>query len=432
MRILTLTLLVVCLFTGGFASTVFAQATDGNLVGVVRDASGAEISGASTQLVNIATGVLRGAVADASGLYRYNNLPSGSYKLTVSASGFNSTSLQDIAIDLNKTTTANITLQVGALMTQVEVAEAPALIDTTTAQITSTFGSRQTLDVPSTTLPLGVLNLSLLSAGVSSSGGLGVGDGPSIGGQRPRNNNFTVEGVDNNRKDTTGHNLYVPTEAVAEFTVLQNQFSAEFGHSTGGQFNTIVKSGSNEVHGSAYEYFHNRNLNAVDQSAARQGILSNPRYDQNLLGATIGGPVIKNKLFYFGDFEYNPIGQATTASSATLTPTAAGYQMLSSIPGISQNIEIWVLTVRCAGACCNETTIVESYGHSQGILPIAFPAYQNTYNWVASVDYNISVRDQLRGRYLGNNVSGIDPSVSPNLPAFAQGRTTTVRVYPCS
>jgi len=432
MRILTLTLLVVCLFTGGFASTVFAQATDGNLVGLVRDASGAGITGASTQLVNIATGVLRGAVADATGLYRYNNLPSGSYKLTVSASGFNSTSLQDIAIDLNKTTTANITLQVGALMTQVEVAEAPALIDTTTAQITSTFGSRQTLDVPSTTLPLGVLNLSLLSAGVSSSGGLGVGDGPSIGGQRPRNNNFTVEGVDNNRKDTTGHNLYVPNEAVAEFTVLQNQFSAEFGHSTGGQFNTIVKTGSNEVHGSAYEYFHNRNLNAVDQSAARQGILSNPRYDQNLLGATIGGPVIKNKLFYFGDFEYNPIGQATTASSATLTPTAAGYQMLSSIPGISQT-NLGVLKQYAAPApAATASTSVNNIDIPIGILPIAFPTYQNTYNWVASVDYNVSVRDQLRGRYLGNNVSGIDPSVSPNLPAFAQTRATTVNVFSVS
>src|ERR1700737_3261145 len=149
MRILTLTLLVVCLLIGGVTTTVFAQATDGNLVGVVRDASGAGIAGASTQLVNVATGVLRGNVADATGLYRYNNLPSGLYKLTVSASGFSSSTLRDIAIDLNKTTTANITLQVGALMTQVEVAEAPTLIDTTTAQITSTFGTRQTLDVPS-------------------------------------------------------------------------------------------------------------------------------------------------------------------------------------------------------------------------------------------------------------------------------------------
>src|SRR5437016_7542688 len=131
MRILTLTLLVVCLLTGGFTSTVFAQATDGNLVGLVRDASGAGITGANTQLVNIATGVLRGAVADETGLYRYNNLPSGLYKLTVNASGFSPATLQDIAIDLNKTTTANITLQIGAIMTQVVVAESPTLIDTT-------------------------------------------------------------------------------------------------------------------------------------------------------------------------------------------------------------------------------------------------------------------------------------------------------------
>ena len=91
----------------------------------------------------------------------------------------------------------------------------------------------------------GVLNLSLLGAGVASSGGFGVGTGPSVGGQRPRNNNFTIEGVDNNRKDVTGPAVAIPNDAVAEFTVLQNQFSAEFGHSSGGQFNTVLRGGTN-------------------------------------------------------------------------------------------------------------------------------------------------------------------------------------------
>src|SRR5579862_4677946 len=111
----------------------------------------------------------------------------------------------------------------------------------------------------------GVLNFSLLSAGVASSGGVGYGTGPSIGGQRPTNNSFTVEGVDNNSKSVTGPVAYIPNESVAEFTLLSNQFRAEYGHSSGGQFNTIVKSGTNTLHFSIYEYFRNRDMNAVDQ-----------------------------------------------------------------------------------------------------------------------------------------------------------------------
>ena len=124
----------------------------------------------------------------------------------------------------------------------------------------------------------------LLGAGVASAGGVGVGTGPSVGGQRPRNNNFMIDGVDNNRKDVTGPVLAIPNDAVAEFTVLQNQFSAEFGHSSGGQFNTVLRGGTNEIHGIVYEYLQNRDLNAIDQANKRQGIFTNPRYDQNRLG----------------------------------------------------------------------------------------------------------------------------------------------------
>src|SRR5258708_27582957 len=158
----------------------------------------------------------------------------------------------------------------------------------------------------------GIYNRALVGAGVGSSGGVGVGYGPSVGGQRPRNNNFTVEGVDNNRKDVTGPTVSIPNDAVAEFTVLQNQFSAEFGHSSGGQFNTVLRGGTNDIHAKLYEYLLNRDLNALDQSFKRQGILTKQRYDQSRLGGSIAGPIKKNKLFYYGLYEYNPLGHAST------------------------------------------------------------------------------------------------------------------------
>lgn len=207
---------------------------------------------ASLELENMATGVRSTGRTGGDGTYRFNNVLVGRYRLTATAAGFAPAALQNINIELNKTATANLTLQVGGVQTTVSVAESAALIDTTTAQIASTYERGQAINIPIVGRLSGILNLSLLSAGVASSGGYGLGEGPSVGGQRPRQNNFTIEGVDNNRKDVTGNTVEVPKEAVEQFSFLQNQFSAEFGHSTGGQFNTVVRGGANEVHGTLY------------------------------------------------------------------------------------------------------------------------------------------------------------------------------------
>jgi hypothetical protein len=411
--------------------TLFGQATDGNIAGAVTDATGAAIPGANLELENPATGVKYTARTDSSGAYRFNNIPIGQYTLTASGSGFTASKLQKLSVELNKTATANFLLQIGSVSTSVEVTEAASTLDTTTAQITNTYQARQAIDLPLNSLPLGPINMSLLGAGVSSSGGLGLGEGPSIGGQRPRNNSFNVEGVDNNRKDVSGSNVRIPNEATAEVTILQNQFSAEFGHAGGGQFNTVLKNGTNEIHGTLFEYFQNRNLNAVDQSFKRSGILENPRYDQNRLGANIGGPIIKNKLFYFGNFEYNPLGLATTPSASTLSPTAEGWNMLSSLaPQLSKtNFDILKQYLPPAPTASGDTTTVLGQAIPLGVLPINFPQYQNTYTGVASVDYNLSDRDQIRGRYIDQRTSGIDPTASPNLPAFSSTRTTTSKLF---
>ena len=135
--------------------------------------------------------------------------------------------------------------------------------------------------------------------------------------------------------------MYVPNDAVANFTVIQNQFSPEFGHSAGGQFNQVLVSGTNTIHGRVYEYFQNRNLNAIDQEIANVTPAGqspvNPRYDNNRFGGQVGGPIIKNKLFYFANFEYNPIGQAAVPSSPACAPTAAGWAAALAVPGVSAN-----------------------------------------------------------------------------------------------
>jgi hypothetical protein len=411
----------------GFQFPVFAQTIDGNIVGTVVDPSGATVPNATVEITNTATRIKSTAKTGTDGLYRFNNLPVGNYDINVTAAGFAMSGLKNVAVELNKTATANVTMQVQGVTQDIAVVEAPAAIDTTTSQLQSEFKADQIVQLPiieSSGNFFGALNLSLLSAGIASNGGIGQGTGPSVGGQRPMNNNFMIEGVDNNNKAITGPLVYVPTDATQEFSILQNQYNSEFGHSTGGQFNTIVKSGTNDIHGSLYEYFQNKNLNAIDQSFKRQGITTAPRYDQNRFGASVGGPFVKNKWFWFGNFEYAPLGQAYTLSPPVLAPTAAGYSLLDAMPplnatattGISKTLLGAMKQYVAPAPSASDTTVVRGVTIPIGILPVTGAFYTNQYAGVASTDYNFSDRDQLRVRYVMNRLDQLDNFA--NLPAF--------------
>jgi len=418
MKTLALTVLVALL---GTTALSYGQTIDANLVCTVVDASGAAVTNATVEITNVATAVKTGAKTNAEGQYRFNNIPIGLYNLTASAPGFSTANLKNIDIQLSKTSTANVTLQVGSVSASVDVAEVGAVIDTTTAQLQSNFDARQIVNLPiiesaSSGTMYGALNISLLSAGVASNGGVGQGIGPSVGGQRPMNNNFMIEGVDNNNKTITGPLVYVPTEATAEFTLLQNQVGAEFGHSSGGQFNTVIKSGTNETHGSLYEYFQNRNMNAVDALYRNQGIFSNPRFDQNRLGASIGGKLIPDKLFYFANMEYAPYGKASTVSTPVSAPTAAGFALLDRMGSISQaNYSILKQYVPAAPVA-NATTPVNGVNIPIGILPISGANFTNLWTFLGSVDYNRSDKDQIRARFINNRSNAL--ANNANLPVF--------------
>jgi hypothetical protein len=239
------------------------------------------------------------------------------------------------------------------------------------------------------------------------------GTGPSISGQRPTNNNYTVEGVDNNNKSTPAPVINIPNDAVQNFTVLQNQFSPEFGHSSGGQFNTVINSGTNKVHGRVYEYFENRNLNAIDASNALVGDTQNPRYDNNRFGGQIGGPILRNKIFFFVNQQYNPIGQ--TKSSFSCAPTAAGYTFLATQPGVSAlNLGLMQQYLGAAttsgNSSCPSTGAFASTTYQEGQVNYSGPKFSNTYTTLNSVDVKFSQRDQLRVRYIYARTAAQDTS----------------------
>ena len=411
-----------------------AQLVSGNLTGSILDATGASVPNATVIAHNDQTGVETTATSTSAGEYHFYNLPVGTYSISATAKGFSKAELRDVSISLNVTSTANITLQVGATTTTVEVSEAGVSIDTTSAQLQNTYTTQLMMDAPAASGGSGVINLSLLAPGVGTGGAVGVGTGPSVGGQRPRNNNFTIEGVDNNSGSVTGPLVTVPNDAVAEFTFLTNQFGADFGHSSGGQFNQVVKSGTNQFHGSAYEYFINRNLLADDNLNAVQGTPLSPRYDNNRFGGTFGGPIKKNKLFFFVNYEYNPVG-TVGATGTVCAPTAAGYSIINGIPGISQTnlsqLQKFLGTAPAASspAACGDSAYPlvgpgnESLGAQSpnavsvpiGLISFSSPAYQNYENAVAALDYNISDSDSLRGRFILNRTGFIDTTGFPSV-----------------
>ena len=186
------------------------------------------------------------------------------------------------------------------------------------------------MELPTASSGSGVINLSLLAPGVGTSGGIGAGTGPSVGGQRPRNNNFTVEGIDNNSGSVTGPLVTVPNDAVAEFTFLKNQFCSDFGHSSGGQFNQVVKSGTNDFHGSAYEYLFNRNLDAADNLNFVRGHSTASAVRQQPLRRHLRRPNQEKQTVLFCQLRVQPdwgVGHGTVCA-----PTSAGYNTLAGIP----------------------------------------------------------------------------------------------------
>lgn len=419
---------------------LFSQTTSGNITGTVYDPTGAAVPGATIVAHNTATSADSTTTSTSAGDYRFENLPVGTYTITVNAPGFTKSEIANVQVELNATVTTNVKLAIGQQSQSVQVSESAVAIDTTTAQIQTTFGSKEIADLPNTASGSGVLNLSLLQSGVATSGSVGAGSGPSIGGQRPRNNNFTIEGIDNNSGSVTGPLVSIPNDAVAEFTLVANQFSPDFGHSSGGQFNQVVKSGTNEFHGALYEYFQNRNLNAADNFEAISGTPLHPRFDDNRFGGTIGGPIKRNKLFFFVDYEYNPVG-AAGAAGLLYAPTAAGYATIAAAPGVNQT-NLGILKQYAGTAPTAINPAVQPYpllstaalgpeyiqtGTKAGIvgtpiqigqIAVSSPNFSNFENGVASIDYNISDKDALRGRFILNRSGAIDTAAT--FPVFFQ------------
>jgi hypothetical protein len=402
-----------------------AQVTAGSVTGVVRDPSQAVVPGVRIALRNDRTGATYDALTNEQGRFNFPVVAVGEYTFTAEIAGFKTAS-GGFKVDLNARTNLNVTLELGDTAESVTVVAASTPVETTSAQIGQNFSAREVVELPIPTSSVNHLallapntvdiNTTGLTRGqllnrVSSPVGGSVG---AIGGSRARNNSFNVDGVDNNDPIGTGPQGGVIQDAVAEFSVLKNQVNAEYGQATGGQFNIVTKTGTNEFRGSGFYYHQDRSLNSADlltQRAIQSGRISEkPPYDYNRVGGTAGGPILENKLLFFTAVEYEKVEGASTTTNFVF-PTQEGYNLLGSLgPGVTRQgttarvspfvldfLRRWGLTAPQA-LPASGWPLVLGTRIPVGSVSQNIPSFTTNHRFLGNIDWHAGTKDRVQFR----------------------------------
>jgi outer membrane receptor protein involved in Fe transport len=319
-----------------FSMPAMAQATTGTLKGSVVDPQGAAISGATVTVTNEATGIVQTTTATSDGLFAVTNLPPGKYTVTgTGGSGFSAKKVTGVDVRIGTETDIKVELAIGTPTETVTVTGNTEEIVQTTSQISASFESRKVEELPSNAAGGGLDTLALLAPGVVPGFGNVNSNGTtlSVNGNRARSNNFTLDGTDNNDLTIGGPNFFISNQdSVQEFQVITNNYSAQFGRNQGAVINYVTKSGTNEFHGSAFEY--HRNSSALDamtnQQRSEPSRSRRDKFISNVFGGTFGGPIVKNKLFFFGDAQFIRQRESFTFNAGNPVITPAGLQALAA------------------------------------------------------------------------------------------------------
>jgi outer membrane receptor protein involved in Fe transport len=405
--------LVVLLFC---TASAFAQTTTGSLSGTVTDPAKAVVPGAKVEVVNQGTGVITPLVTNDAGLYRAAFLVPGTYRVRVQAPAFAAFEAKDILVQTAQEAVVNATLQVGQVGQTVEVEGSAPVLNTENAQLSLNVQPETLLSMPA--VQGGMDKMAFTSPGVT----IGIGNVNSNGeilsanGQRGRANNFLLDGQDNNDPTLEGPGfLFANLEAIGEYEVITNQYSAEFGRDAGAIVNIRVRSGTNTFHGiGTYFRRDDSNWTALDNIQKADGLTKPPAYKDSILAGQFEGPIIKNKLFFNLWLQREWIRQAATllGTPSSETPTPAGLQELSSyfpnsIP-LQNYIKYgpWSQTIGNPTIIGSEQTTQTFTTPSGQSISVPFAPIERTIaepqdNWDSGlhVDYDLSNKMQLMGKF---------------------------------
>jgi outer membrane receptor protein involved in Fe transport len=404
----------------------------GTIHGSVSDASGATIPNASVTALHVERGLARTVATNERGEYVLPLLPVGTYHVSVEAKGFAPFKQQQIELTANDNVRVDAELKVGGIAESIEVTGEAPQVDSRSSTLGTLIDSRRVLEIPIN--GRNVMGLTVLLPGVSqvSAPQTFTGDraGPtvSISGSRPTQNAFLFDGGFFNALFRNSGLNYPPPDALQELKVLTNGFSAEYGRNAGAVFNVVTRSGTNDWHGSAWEFLRNHNLNARNFFAPSQ----KPKLIQNQFGGTMGGPIVKNKLFIFGSYEGLRIRPATLVTAAfPLTEaerkgdfsasTTAVRDPLTGQPFPNKQIPIGRMDPVAGQLLATQMPLPNSAG---GQYTTTFPSPQDNNNVLVRADYSTGSHT-IEGRYYWNKASS--STYTGNIPSYmpiAQGGLT--------
>jgi outer membrane receptor protein involved in Fe transport len=302
-----------------YSSIAFAQGTGGRIIGRVADPSGAVLASVKVMLTNEATGVSHETQTNDSGDYSFPEVPIGTYTLSFDLTGFKTNVRKGITVELSQVVTFNSTLQIGETKEVVEVTSEAPLVDTTSTQLGAIVNNKSVNELPLNQrdayqfLQLQPGVQSQLGSSGSTFYGSDAAGSVSVNGGRGRANNFNVNGGDANDQFVNSAAIQPSPDAIAEFRVITNTFDAEYGRNSGAVVNVVTQSGTNAIHGDVYEYFRNKVLNG-------QGYFNTvkPQFNQNQFGGTLGGPIIKDRTFFFLSYEGRRVRQGISSDLVQL------------------------------------------------------------------------------------------------------------------
>jgi hypothetical protein len=386
---------------------------EASLWGSVNDSSGAAIAGAAVSIKNIETGAVRGVVTDESGRFNVTALNVGHYEVVVSKAGFQVDQRSGITLAVGQREEIDLTLQIGDVHQTVEVPANAGIVEVTTEDISGLVGERQVKDLPLNgrsydqllTLNPGIVNYTSQRAGGIGTSNSVVGNMFSVSGRRPQENLFLLNGVEftsasevnNTPGGLSGQLLGV--DAVREFAVVKDTYGAEYGKRPGAQINVVTANGTNQFHGSAYEFIRNSALDA--RNFFDHGDI--PHFERNVFGASAGGPIVKDKTFFFVNYE--GFRQGLGLSDLTLVPDNASRA--KAVPSVQPLLSLWPVA--------NGPQLLNSDGTPSGIAESFSNPLQHIQEdfGTARIDQTLTANDSLSVVYTADDSRAHSPTSNP-------------------
>ncbi|MBX7183770.1 MAG: TonB-dependent receptor [Vicinamibacteria bacterium] len=419
----------------------YAQAT-GSISGTAKDESGAVLPGVTIEATNTATNSVRTAVTGADGFYTIPLVQPGTYTVKASLAGFSNLSRSGVKVSVSETSLVNIAMKVGGQSETVEVKGEAPLIETSNATLGIVIDEKKIVDLPLNGRNFAQLG-TLIPGVVAAPGGLGGLNGDAtpggfgnvtgsfnVNGQRNQSNNFLMDGANNNDTFNTGFVLRPPPDAIQEFKILTHSYNAEYGRNSGSVTNVVTKSGSNQWHGTAWEF--NRSDKFQERNYFVPSTQAKPKLKQNQFGASLGGPLVKDKVFAFGYYEGYRNTKGTTQNLLVPSEAQRAGNLGGTVrdPLTGQPFPGGVIPAnRINPISAKLLTDFMPLPNSPGNRYIVSPEVVDNRNQAGGrLDYKASEKHQMLGRFMWNHTRAATPRVQQPADALAIAKILDIMV----